>query len=80
MLIHVIVKCVGPPVDGPKVPWPCVLSLPRRFVADLALLACDNMLPMCYYVSNIASGEWWLVSTIPQWSLEDDVWIGCLDW
>ncbi len=25
-------------------PWPCVFSLPGRFVGDPASLACDNML------------------------------------
>ena len=33
----------GPPVDGPKDPWPRVLSLPGRFIGDPASLACDNM-------------------------------------
>ncbi len=32
-----------PPVDGPKDPWPRVLSLPERFVGDPASLASDNM-------------------------------------
>ncbi len=35
----------GPPVDGPKEPWPRVLSLPERFVGDPASLARDNILP-----------------------------------
>ncbi len=35
----------GPPVDGPKDPWPRVLSLSRRFVGDPALLARDNIKP-----------------------------------
>ncbi len=34
----------GPPVDGPKDPWPRVLSLPERFVGDPASLARDNIL------------------------------------
>ncbi len=34
----------GPPVDGPKDPWPRVLSLPGRFVGDPASLARDNIL------------------------------------
>ena len=34
----------GPPVDGPKNPWPRVLSLPGRFVGDPALLARDNII------------------------------------
>ncbi len=34
----------GPPVDGPKDPWPRVLSLPGRFVGDPASLAHDNIL------------------------------------
>ncbi len=33
----------GPPVDRPKDPWPCVLSLPERFVGDPASLARDNI-------------------------------------
>ncbi len=33
-----------PPVDGPKDPWPRVLSLPGRFVEDPASLARDNIL------------------------------------
>ncbi len=33
----------GPPVDGPKDPWPHVLSLPERFVGDPASLARDNI-------------------------------------
>ena len=47
-----IVKCLtwrlpcrsGPPVDGPKDPWPRVLSLPERFVPDPASLARDIIL------------------------------------
>ncbi len=31
-------------LDGPKDPWSCVLSLPRRFVGDPASLARDNIL------------------------------------
>ena len=34
----------GPPVDGPKDPWPRVLSLPERFVGDPASLARDKTL------------------------------------
>ncbi len=34
----------GPPVDGPKDPWPLVLSLPERFVGDPVSLARDNMM------------------------------------
>ncbi len=34
----------GPPVDGPKDPWRCVLSLPERFVGDPASLARDNIM------------------------------------
>ncbi len=40
------IKCAVhsfPPVDGPKDPWPRVLSLPRRFVGDPASLARDNI-------------------------------------
>ncbi len=33
----------GPPVDGPKDPWPRVLSLAGRFVGDPASLARDNI-------------------------------------
>ncbi len=33
----------GPPVDGPKDPWPRVLSLPKRFVGDPDLPARDNI-------------------------------------
>ncbi len=33
----------GPPVDGPKDPWPRVLSLPERFVGDPVSLARDNI-------------------------------------
>ncbi len=38
----------GPPVDGPKDPWPRVLSLPGRFVGDPASLSRDNIL--CTYI------------------------------
>ena len=34
----------GPPVDGPKDPWPPVLSLPGRFVGDPASLARNNIM------------------------------------
>ncbi len=34
----------GPPLDGPKDPWPRVLSLPERFVGDPVALARNNML------------------------------------
>ena len=40
-------KIFGPPVDGPKDPWPCVLSLPERFVGDPASLASDNIFTLC---------------------------------
>ncbi len=30
-------------MDGPKDPWPRVLSLPRRFIGDPASLARDNV-------------------------------------
>ena len=33
----------GPPVDGPKDPWPRVLSLPEWFVGDPASPARDNI-------------------------------------
>ena len=33
-----------PPVDGPKDPWPRVLSLPERFVGDPASLAHDSVI------------------------------------
>ncbi len=33
----------GQPVNGPKDPWPRVLSLPEWFVGDPASLARDNM-------------------------------------
>ncbi len=33
----------GPPVDGPKDPWPRVLSLPERFVGEPASLARDTI-------------------------------------
>ncbi len=36
----------GPPVDGPRDPWPCVLSLPGAqggFIGDPTKLARDNM-------------------------------------
>ncbi len=33
----------GPLVDGPKDPWPGVLSLPGRFVGDPTSLARDNI-------------------------------------
>ncbi len=46
----------GPPVDGPKDPWPHVLSLPERFVGDPASLARDNILDKIlvgfYYNAN----------------------------
>ncbi len=41
----------GPPVDGPKDPWPRVLSLPERFVGDPASLARDNIFDIFYTVS-----------------------------
>ena len=47
----------GPPVDGPKDPWPCVLSLPERFVGDPASLARDNM--MRYYLFSVYMIGWW---------------------
>ena len=34
----------GPPVDGAKDPWPCVLSLPELFDGDPASLALDKTL------------------------------------
>ena len=37
------VRPFGPSVDGPKDPWPRVLSLPGRFVGDPASLARDNI-------------------------------------
>ena len=33
----------GPPVDGPKDPWPRVLSLPEQFVGDPASLSRDSI-------------------------------------
>ncbi len=36
-------KFFYPPVDGPKDPWPCLLSLLERFVGDAASLARDNI-------------------------------------
>ena len=41
--------CLGsylaaPPVDGPKDPWPRVLSLLERFVGNPASLASDNII------------------------------------
>ena len=43
VLFKIFVPCrSGPPVDGPKDPWPRVLSLPGRFVGDPASLARDN--------------------------------------
>ncbi len=33
----------GSPVDGPKDPWPRVLSLPERFVGEPVSLARDNI-------------------------------------
>ena len=35
---------IGPPVDGPKDPWPRVLSLPEWFVGDPVSLARDNIM------------------------------------
>ncbi len=40
----------GPPVDGPKDPWPRVLSLPERFVGDPASLARDNIYKSHWYL------------------------------
>ncbi len=40
----------GPPVDGPKDPWPRVLSLPGRFVGDPASLARDNIYLLTYTI------------------------------
>ncbi len=44
-LIKVVFFGLGgyPPVDGPKDPWPGVLSLSERFVGDPASLARDNI-------------------------------------
>ncbi len=33
-------------VDGPNDPWPCVLSLPERFVGDPASLARDSIVTL----------------------------------
>ncbi len=52
----------GPPVDGPKDPWPRVLSLPERFVGDPASLALDNM------HIGLVSG-WGLGCLFPHWIL-----------
>ena len=43
----------GPPVDGPKDPWPHVLSLPGRFIGDPASLACDNILGCLVLHTNL---------------------------
>ncbi len=47
--VPILNLCLGgylacPPVDGPKDPWPRVLSLPERFGGDPASLARDNIL------------------------------------
>ena len=44
----------GPPVDGPKDPWPCVLSLPGRFVGDSAPPARDNTLVPIINFTSVA--------------------------
>ncbi len=43
----------GPPVDGPKDPWPHVLSLPGRFVASLAS---DNISKVAWTQTLYAEG------------------------
>ena len=43
-------------VDGPKDPWPRVLSLPGRFVGDPASLARDNMIPAFQAWSRFLGG------------------------
>ena len=47
----------GPPVDGPKDPWPRVLSLPGRFVWDPASLARDNILLITQINNNPSEGS-----------------------
>ncbi len=52
----------GPPVDGPKDPWPRVLSLPGWFVGDPASLARNNIVMLwsisfflCFFLSSSSS-------------------------
>ena len=50
-----------PPVDGPKDPWPRILSLPGWFVGDPASLACNNISTM--FISLV----WVWLTCILQW-------------
>ncbi len=43
LLIFKGLLVMGPSVDGPKDPWPCVWSVLGRFVGDPTSLARDNM-------------------------------------
>ncbi len=60
-----------PPVDGPKDPWPRVLSLPRWFVGDPASLACDYILQATHFdLFNITLFGRWLFDSEEMAQLE----------
>ncbi len=55
-LLFKILVYINSAIDGPKDPWPSVLSLPGAqggFVGDPTLLACDNIIILVCKLKNL---------------------------